>query len=610
MKARLLFFLKYFIFWLSIFLFFKLTFILYHIQKFEGLSAAEFFGIFAHGFKHDLSVTSYLLVIPTLLLILLSLFKKKIFLTIINIYTLIFFIVVTTLLIIDHELYNYWGFRLDNSFLQYISTPKEMLASLNPVNYVLLVILIVVLYFLGYRIYYKRWVTRGSDKMFYGLWVSAPVFLLIIPFLFLFIRGGLSTGTLNTGSVYFHKDLMVNHSAINPVWNFIYAITKISKLNYSVDFFDLEKETEILGKFDYPESDNVKVLSSSDPNIILIILESFGGSIVKEISGPEGISPNISKYIHEGVFFNNIYASGTLSDRGLAAILSGYPALPVACVISFENKTQNLPGISKSLEKYNYESRFLYGGDIDFAHIRGYLINIRFDQIIDHKDFPKSAYYSKWGVPDHLVFDRLLEESNKAVPPFFHTCFTLSSHEPFEVPMETVIEGNSRQEKYYNSVYYTDKSLGEFIEKAKKQDWWDNTLVILVADHGARSGTNNHYDRERFQIPMIWLGGALQVKDTIITTYGSQTDISTTLLKQMGINTEEYLFGNDLFNSNATSYAYYTSHNGFGIVNDSLFLFYDLNNNSYLEETGVKYDYEYDLGKAYLQNLLRDFAGR
>lgn len=610
MKARLLFFLRYFIFWLTIFLLFKLTFILYHIQKFESLSAGEFFGIFMHGFKHDLSVASYLLVIPTLLLILLSLFKKKIFLAIINIYTLLFFIVVTTLLVIDHELYNYWGFRLDDSFLQYISTPKEMLASLKPVSYLFLVILIAVLYFLGYRIYYKRWVTKGADSLFYGSWVSAPVFLLIIPFLFLFIRGGLSTGTLNTGSVYFHKDLIVNHSAINPAWNLIYSITKMSKLNYSVDFFDIEKEKEILKKFDYPDSDNVKVLSSPDPNIIIIILESFGGSVVKEISGPEGVSPNFSKFIREGIFFNNIYASGTLSDRGIAAILSGYPALPVTSVISFENKTQNLPGISKSLEAHNYESLFLYGGDIDFAHIRGYLVNTRFSRIIDHKGFPKAAYYSKWGVPDHVVFDRLLEESNKATQPFFHTYFTLSSHEPFEVPMETVIEGNSRQEKYYNSVYYTDKSLGEFIGKAKQQDWWDNTLVILVADHGARSGTQNHYDRKRFQIPMIWLGGALQVKDTVITTYGSQTDISTTLLKQLGISTDDYLFGNDLFNSEATSYAYYTSHNGFGIVNDTLSLFYDLNNNSYTGEEGVRYDFEYDLGKAYLQNLLRDFAGR
>lgn len=610
MKSRLSFFLRYFVFWLSIFLFFKLTFILYHIQKFESLSVSDFLGIFVHGFKHDLSVSSYLLVIPTLLLILLSVFRKKIFLTIINVYTLILFIVVALLLVIDHELYNYWGFRLDDSFLQYISTPKEMLASLGLISYLFLFLLIVVLYFLGYRLFYKRWVTRGADEMFKGTWISAPVFLLFVPVLFLFMRGGLSTGTLNTGTVYFHKDIMVNHSAINPVWNFLYAITKRSKLNYSVDFFDIEKEKNILKMFNYPGSDSIKVLSTPEPNIILIILESFGGSVIKEISGPDGVSPNISKYMHEGIFFSNIYASGTLSDRGLAAILSGYPALPVTCVIHYENKTQNLPGISKSLENYNYESRFLYGGDIDFAHIKGYLLNICYDQVIDHKDFPKSAYYSKWGVPDHMVFERLLEESNKASQPFFHTYFTLSSHEPFEVPMETVIEGSSRQEKYYNSVYYTDKSLGEFIEKAKKQAWWDNTLVILVADHGARSGTKNHYDKKRFQIPMIWLGGALQVKDTIIDTYGSQTDISTTLLNQMDINTDEYLFGNDLFNTGAKSYAYYTSHNGFSIVSDSLYLFYDLNNNSYLEETGVKNEYEYDLGKAYLQNLLRDFSER
>ncbi len=610
MKSRLLFLLKYFIFWISIFLLFRLTFILYHIQKFEDFSAGQFFGIFIHGFKHDLSVTSYLLFIPALILILLSLFRKKIFLKIINVYTLVFFVIVTWLLVVDHELYNYWGFRLDDSFLQYLSTPKEMLASLNLISYVLLVVMLLVLYFLGYRLYYKKWVLKNSDKLFEGLWISAPVFLLILPFLFLFMRGGLGTGTLNTGTVYFHKDIMVNHSAINPVWNFLYAITKRSKLNYSVDFFDKAREKEVLKDFAYPDCSSTKILRSDDPNIILIILESFGGSVVNEISGPEGVSPNISKYIHEGVFFENFYASGTLSDRGLAAILSGYPALPVTCVIHYENKTQNLPGIARSLERDGYKSQFLYGGDIDFAHIRGFLINTRFDNIIDHKDFPASDYFSKWGVPDHKVFNRLLEECNKAQEPFFNTFFTLSSHEPFEVPMETVIEGSSRLEKYYNSVYYTDKSLGEFIEKAKQEEWWDNTLVIMVSDHGARSGTKNHYDRKRFHIPMIWMGGALNVKDTVISTFGSQTDISYTLMKQLGKETDEFIFGNDLLCQDSKSYAYYTSHNGFSIISDSLFLFYDLNNNEYLEQEGVRHDFEYDLGKAYLQNLLRDFASR
>lgn len=169
MKPRLLFLFKYFIFWISIFLFFRLTFILYHIQKFESLTVNSFFGIFVHGLKHDISVTSYLVFIPALLLILLSLFRKKIFLKIINVYTLVFFIIVAWLLVVDHELYNYWGFRLDDSFLQYLSTPKEMLASLNFISYVLLVLMLLGLYFLGYHLYYRKWVLKNADRLFEGL---------------------------------------------------------------------------------------------------------------------------------------------------------------------------------------------------------------------------------------------------------------------------------------------------------------------------------------------------------------------------------------------------------------------------------------------------------
>ena len=610
MKPRLLFYVKYAVFWISIFLFFRVVFILYHLRKFHGVLPGEIIGTFTHGFKMDLSLTGYILLLPTLLLILFSLFSSRILITLINLYTIVVFSLLSLLFLVDLELYRYWGFRLDITFLEYINTPKAMLASTNMIYYFLLVVILTLLTYFIYRFYYKKWVLNDLPSYGENSWKSSIIFLFLMAFLFIPIRGGINTASLNTGSVYFCEKLIVNHACINPVWNFLYALTERNKLNYSVNFFDRKREDDLLVNLESQEKSRLKVLSCEKPNIILIILESFGQHVIKELGGKKGVTNNFSKLIPEGIFFDNIYASGPASNKGIGAILSGYPALPNSCIMLYENKTQHLPAISKSLKELNYTSRFFYGGDINFSHFKSYLINCGFDQIISQNDFPKSERTASWGVPDHLIFKRLLEESAQADQPFFHAVFTLSSHEPFDVPMETVIEGNTREAKYLNSVYYTDQSLGDFIDKLKQQEWWKNTLVILVADHGACTGARTHYDKNRFHIPLLFTGGALIVKDTTIRTYGSQTDISVTLLDQLQLSTSEYYFSKDLLSSESKSYAFYSFQNGFGFVDDTLNLTYDLTNNHIIGQKEIINDYEPDHGKAYLQWLLRDFANR
>lgn len=611
MKSRLLFYLRYLLFWICFFIFFRITFLLYHHTKFAGIGIGDILLTIIHGLKHDASLTGYILLFPAIMFILLSPLKNRILIPIIKCYSLILILIVGLLLVIDHELYNYWGFRLDETFVDYISTPKEMLASLEFIHFIILILAIAAIYFGFYRFVFKKWVVRDFSTSSDKSWAASIVFVIICASLVLPIRGSVGTAPMNTGSVYFHSNIILNHAAINPVWNFIYTLTEKNKLEADVHFFDDDKTNQLLKNLDYSDNDpSLIVLNTNRPNIILLILESFGGNTIQEISGREGVTPNISRFIKEGIFFTNFFASGTLSDRGIAAILSGYPALPKTCIIHYENKTQNIPGICKSLKERDYHCQFYYGGDIDFAHIKSYLINSQFDRIISYKDFTKEDYYSKWGVPDDIVFTRLLEETVYVKRPFFQAYFTLSSHEPFDVPMETVIEGSDRESKFYNSVYYTDRELGKFIDAAKQQSWWDSTLIIMVADHGTRIGNISHYDINRFHIPMLWIGGALSVKDTLISKYASQTDIATTLLNQLDLDTKDFLFGKDIFNISSPSYAYYTIQNGFTFVNDSVYLVYDLANNEYIDQKGKPDTLDYEIGKAYLQKVLQDFVNR
>jgi phosphoglycerol transferase MdoB-like AlkP superfamily enzyme len=187
---------------------------------------------------------------------------------------------------------------------------------------------------------------------------------------------------------------------------------------------------------------------------------------------------------------------------------------------------------------------------------------------------------------------------------------TLSSHEPFDVPMEPVFKGKDDMTKYRNSVFYADKTLGAFIDWAKERKWWKNTLVVLVADHGARISEDIlNYEQKIFKIPMLWIGGAVTEKGIVIDKLGSQVDIPVTILNQFGI-INSFPFAKDLLSDQSKSFAFYTFNEGFGFITDSSAFFYDHKLKQPVLEKGKEPDYAGENGKAYLQVLFNDYLKR
>ncbi len=164
--------------------------------------------------------------------------------------------------------------------------------------------------------------------------------------------------------------------------------------------------------------------------------------------------------------------------------------------------------------------------------------------------------------------------------------------------------------KYRNSVYYADKSLGTFLDWAKGTSWWKNTLIIMVADHCARIINDIPiYSREAFKIPMLWIGGALNVKGISVDKTGSQVDIPVTLLDQLGLE-GNFHFGKDLFSKESDSYAFYTFNEGFGFITDSSAYYWDQKLQKPVLTEGKDPEYAGVIGKAYLQVLFDDYLKR
>jgi phosphoglycerol transferase MdoB-like AlkP superfamily enzyme len=441
------------------------------------------------------------------------------------------------------------------------------------------------------------------------LLASVIIFILagsmIIP-----IRGGLRDSPINAGSVYFNQALFPNHAAINIIWNFGHSAIYSRPTSNPYLFSDPENAREDVNDLLKDSGSAVKVINSDRPNVLLIILESFGSFLTDQSSPDSIVTPRFREYVHQGLYFTNIYAAGSRTDKAIPAILSGYPNLPLIQVIREPEKTRSMPGIVKMLDSAGYKTSFWYGGDIDFANLDSYLSASGFRQKITKKDFSPKEWNSKWGVHDEILLNRLQDSLPSSRQPFACAVLTLSSHEPFEVPMDPVFKGEDVLSKFMNSVYYTDRSLGNFLDKASKTEWWKNTLVILMADHCRRNTFNVPvYSGEIYKIPMLWLGGAVSVKDVKINKVGNQFDLPLTLADQLNMK-NHFIFSKDLLSTGSSSFAFYTYNEGFAFITDTTTVIYDIKMKKNVLEKGNDPLRAAKLGKSFLQVLFDDYLSR
>ena len=611
MKKRLIALCCFAIFWLAFFIIARLFFISVQYQVAFRNSFGEILATFWHGARLDISTTGYYLLVPVLFAIPGVFFSGSWYKFFIRWYSYILIIFSSVIVVSDANLYSYWGFRMDYTPMLYLKTPGEAMASVSTMKVILFFVTIIIIASFFIIIYNKL-----IDKLFIGFerirnrLPGILFFMILWGALIIPIRGGFGVAPINAGSVYFSQKMFLNHAAINAIWNVGTSAFTQKPVKNPYEFGDLSSATALVDSLTVKKGIPEKVLNSNRPNILIIVLESFSSYMIGPLGGDSLVTPNFNRYIKEGILFSDFYASGTRTDKAMPAILNGYPAQPAQSIIKEPKKSQSLPGLVKILIDKGYNSAFWYGGEINFANFNSFVIGSGFRGIITKNNFDPENYNSKWGVHDHVLF-KTLEDSMKTVEePFLNVVLTLSSHEPFDVPMEPVFAGDGNMIKYKNSVYYTDKSLGSFLDWAKETNWWKNTLVIMVADHCYRVSEDILiYSQEVFKIPMLWVGGALSKKGIIVDKMGSQVDIPITLLNQLGLS-GSFPFGKDLLSDESRSFAFYTYNEGFGFITDSSAYIYDHKLKEPVLKEGKDPGYAEKNGKAYLQVLFNDYLKR
>jgi phosphoglycerol transferase MdoB-like AlkP superfamily enzyme len=565
--------LRYAGFWMVYFLLCRIAFVCYHGAKLSGFSASTVAGIFGFGAYIDLSTACYLIIIPYFIWFAASLFPMRPARALVAGYSYLCIVIVAVISVADLQVYQEWGTKLNAQAISYLRYPQEAYASMASSPLLLLICLALLLAVLGVLLYGKicQGLPFNNGRERFAL-SGIPLFLFFAALIFLGIRGSVGVAPMNPSFAFFSQEQFANHAALNASWNLVYDFKymlrqKGNSFAYMDESQMRSRVDKLLGKG--TPNDTEYILTSKRPNIVVFILESWTADVIEPLGAESGITPFFSELSREGVLCTDFYANGYRSSFGIPAVLAGYPSTPEGSILNHPLKVDRIPTLGGSLRQGGYHTSFYYGGDDRFDDMHSFLIHSQFERVVDRDAFQKKDMNSKWGAQDHVLFNRVLDDLSHQQAPFFTAMFTLSSHEPFEVPMEPVYKGKDSASLFKNAIHYTDRSLRGFFERARKEPWYKDTLFVLVADHGHTLPLYrpNNFMTERYRIPLLLVGDVLkkEYRGVRKATTASQSDIAATILAQVGLPTDGFEWSNNLFNRNRNDYAFYNFNTGFAL---------------------------------------------
>jgi phosphoglycerol transferase MdoB-like AlkP superfamily enzyme len=555
----------------------------------------------------DLATATYICFFPIFIWLFSPFVPAKILYRIITGFTILALIVTSILGLFDVGLYADWGTRLSTQLLPMLQNPKGMLACVTTLQLVGIILVeagIVTGSVFLYRFLFKPYQNLEKTK-----WWGIFVLLFYAAILIIPMRGGIQLTPINLSRTYFSSKLYANHVAVNPYWSFVHRWIYSGNHVKEVTFMESHLCEEMMNKLMNREEKEIPVFIKSDTgkpiNVILIILESFSNKAIKSLGGAEELTPNFNKLVQKGILFRNFYACGNRSDKGIAALLASYPALVGAySILYFPEKMKNLDYLSKYFSHHNYQTHFYYAGETEFYNTKSLIMKSEYNHLVSMYDFPTSERQQKWGVPDAFFYKRIANDLHHFSTPFFLVTYNISSHPPYDIP-------NIAQRDYVHAVSYSDKWLGDFVAQLKQMPFWENTLLIITADHGTLDcGGTSLANPLSHQIPMLWLGG---VVDTVFVNenIGMQTDLSATLVQQLGWTKNPNIFSKNLFGNKG--YAFYFNTNGYGFISKDLGFHNDLeikNIEFFYEQNELKKDSLLKFSEAFVQYLHENFKKR
>jgi phosphoglycerol transferase MdoB-like AlkP superfamily enzyme len=290
-------------------------------------------------------------------------------------------------------------------------------------------------------------------------------------------------------------------------------------------------------------------------NVVLVSVESLGAEFLGRYGDKRNLTPNLDRLAGESLWFSKLYATGNRTVRGMEALSLALPPTPGQSIVR-RPKNEVLFSLGSVFEDKGYSVIFAYGGYGYFDNMNAFF-DANDYRAVDRRSIPSQRveFENVWGVADEHLYDHVIAEMDReyaASPrqPVFVHVMTTSNHRPYTYPPGRVdIPSGSGRE---GAVKYTDYALGRFIESARTRPWFDDTVFVLTADHGANARGTSRIPVDKYLIPLMVYSPA-HVKPRRIDRLMSQIDVPPTVLGLLDVDYYSKFFGRDMLKAPAES---------------------------------------------------------
>ena len=366
------------------------------------------------------------------------------------------------------------------------------------------------------------------------------------------------------------SNIFAQEMQANGVYKFYYAFTH-SELDYAQFYPTLEEaeaEATLLQQMNAPAIERTVAAKGQEQrrNVVLISVESLSAEYLALYGNDDNRTPFLNELVDKSLFFTNLYATGNRTVRGLEALTLCIPPTPGESVVKRkDNKNKFTTG--SVFRSKGYDVKFLYGGDSYFDNMKDFFTGNGYE-IVDSKSFsPQEVTFSNiWGVCDEDMANKaikVMNEQAKTGKPFFNHWMTVSNHRPFTYP-DGKIDIPPTLKKRIGGVKYTDYALKHFFELAKQQEWYKNTLFVIVADHCASSAGSTELPLDGYRIPCFIYADFITPKK--VDTLVSQIDVMPTVLGLLNFEYTSKFIGQDVFSGHYTPRAYIATYQDLGYL--------------------------------------------
>lgn len=546
-------------------------------------SGTEYWWTFLYGVRMDTIVASLFLIIPAMLLFLLPQVLKRVGVAFIRIYLLLVFLLFIYIENATFPFFAEFDVRPNALFIDYLEYPKEVLGNIWA-SYKLEIFISTLMLLLFSVWFWKKSSGYFDDVYEVKYWKRFLAFFAVIVILFIGIRSSFDHRPANISDAIYTNSHLVNEITKNSFYAIGYAyytqkntevdVNRYGKMDKNEAFARMGRRLDIdpkRCKIPFARPVKTKYPQSKPKNLVIFIQESLGAQFVGALNGADGdkgMTPNLDRFSKEGVLFNSLYSNGTRSIRGIAGLTAGFLPAPGKGVLKRNKSQRNFFTVAQLLKPYGYYSLFLYGGEKRFDNMGSWFYGNGFDDIIDEPKFKNAKFHGVWGVSDEDLVIRANQEFKKLYKenqPFVSVMFSTTNHTPFDFPEGRIdyIEG-VEQHSVKNAIKYADYAIGKFIDQARREAYYKDTIFVIAADHNVRVYGDDLLPFTMFRIPGLILGNGVSPKQ--VNRLTMQPDVLASALDLLGIDDLKYpILGKSIFEDHKKDMSLMQFHQMYGL---------------------------------------------